>query len=79
LNNLGHFRVQDVLGNHSFPLATKWLVQAILSDAIKMGVGTACYEKLRDSCHNKVNAISVISNLLSPSMLQRDLGKLAPG
>ncbi|KAJ6486316.1 hypothetical protein DFH09DRAFT_1457259 [Mycena vulgaris] len=60
----------DMPGNHYFPLATKWLAQAILSDAIKMGVGTACYEKLRDSCHNKINAISVISNLPAPSMLQ---------
>jgi hypothetical protein len=48
------------------PSAAKWLAQAILSDAIKMGVGAAYYEKSRNSCHNEVNTIS---NLPAPSML----------
>jgi hypothetical protein len=32
-------QAQDVPGNYSFSSATKWLAQAILSDAIEMGVG----------------------------------------
>ncbi|KAJ7783999.1 hypothetical protein DFH07DRAFT_764364 [Mycena maculata] len=31
--------------NHSFASGTKWLAQAILPDAIKTGVDTACNEK----------------------------------
>jgi hypothetical protein len=60
-----------------FSSATKWLAQAILSDAIKMGVGTACYEKSRNSCRNKVNIISVISNFPATNILWKDLGELA--
>ncbi|KAF8145145.1 hypothetical protein K438DRAFT_1782180 [Mycena galopus ATCC 62051] len=39
LNDPGPFQAQDAPGNRSFPSVTKWLAQAILSDAIKMGVG----------------------------------------
>ncbi|KAF8210799.1 hypothetical protein K438DRAFT_1752568 [Mycena galopus ATCC 62051] len=35
----GPSKAQDAPGNRSFPSVTKWLAQAILSDAIKLGVG----------------------------------------
>jgi hypothetical protein len=71
LNVLEDFRALYVPGQRYSSSATKWLAQAILPDAIKTGVGTACDEKLSSSYYNEVNTIVGICNLLDPSMLQR--------
>jgi hypothetical protein len=76
LNDLGSSQAQDMPGNHSFFSATKWLVQTILSDAIKMGVGWLVTKSQR--IHAIVRSIpfqSYVIYLLL--MLQRDLGELA--
>jgi hypothetical protein len=62
-----------------FSSATKWLAQAILPDAIKMGVGTACDEKPSSSHCNEVNIIVGIYNSLYPSMLQQYINESTPG
>ncbi|KAJ7779494.1 hypothetical protein DFH07DRAFT_936282 [Mycena maculata] len=63
---LGHVFSQncrDVPGNVYFPIASKWRAQAILPDAIKMGVGAACDENSRDSGHYTINGIGVVGEL----------------
>ncbi|KAJ7760829.1 hypothetical protein DFH07DRAFT_939826 [Mycena maculata] len=54
---------RDVPGNVYFPIASKWRAQAILPDAIKMGVGAACDENSRDSGHYTINGIGVVGEL----------------
>ncbi|KAJ7713629.1 hypothetical protein DFH07DRAFT_947843 [Mycena maculata] len=54
---------RDVPGNVYFPMASKWRAQAILPDAIKMGVGAACDENSRDSGHYTINGIGVVGEL----------------
>jgi hypothetical protein len=72
-------QAQDRPRNHSFASGTKWLVQAILPDPIKMGVSTACDEKSSSSYYNEVNTIVGICNLLDPSILQRYINGLMLG
>jgi hypothetical protein len=45
--------------NHYFASGTKWLAQAILPDAIKTGVSTACDKKSSSSSYNEVNTIVI--------------------
>jgi hypothetical protein len=72
-------QARDRPRNHSLASGTKWLAQAILPDAIKTGVSTACDEKSSSSYYNEVNTIVGICNLLDPSMLQRYINELTPG
>ncbi|KAJ7723609.1 hypothetical protein DFH07DRAFT_946495 [Mycena maculata] len=57
-------------------MASKWRAQAILPDAIKMGVGAACDENSRDSGHYTINGIVVTSNLLHHTMQQGVVSEL---
>ncbi|KAJ7731828.1 hypothetical protein DFH07DRAFT_781153 [Mycena maculata] len=67
---------RDVPGNVYFPMASKWRAQAILPDAIKMGVGAACDENSRDSGHYTISGIVVTSNLLHHTMQQGVVSEL---
>jgi hypothetical protein len=79
LNVLEDSRAHHVPGQRYSSSATKWLAQAILPDAIKTGVSTACDEKSSSSHENDANTIVGICNLLYPSILQRYINELTPG